>query len=159
MPPRGLRPKLDRGQLTDLALAHIANLDALARGSADSTTLWNAVEAAFTWSRVAQLLGAGEAEMAEQLVLLERVLERYQRTGKAGFSGPEYVLAKQGVDIMDELAEMVDTPTAIAACAWSEARVDALVAAQREVANSLAERHVSQSAHGHADCGSAGEKK
>ena len=131
MPPRGLRPKLDRGQLTDLALAHIANLDALARGGANSTTLWHAVEAAFTWSRVAQLLDVGEAEMAEQLAMLERVLLRYQRTGKIGFSGPEYQLGKDGVAVMDELAAMVDTPTAVAACAWSEARVDALVAAGR----------------------------
>jgi hypothetical protein len=43
MPPRGLRPRLDRSQLTDLALAHVANLDALARGQANVTTLWHAV--------------------------------------------------------------------------------------------------------------------
>lgn len=130
MPPRGLRRKLDKGQLRDLALAHIANLDSLARGRADSTTLWHAVEAAFTWSRAAQLMGVGVAEMAQQLEMLERVLERYQRTGRCGFSGPEYQLAKNGVDIMDQLAELVDQPTAIAAAAWSEARVDALVAEQ-----------------------------
>ena len=76
LPPRGLRPKLDRGQLTDLALAHIANLDALARGGANSTTLWHAVEAAFTWSRVAQLLGCGEAEMAEQLAVSREPMRR-----------------------------------------------------------------------------------
>ena len=128
LPPRGLRPRLDGGQLRDLALAHIVNLDAIAHGQADSTTLWHAVEAAFTWSRVAQLLGVGEAEMLQQLTMLEGVLARYQRTGKVGFSGAEYQLAKGGVDIMDELARLTDLPTAVAAVAWSEARIDALQA-------------------------------
>jgi len=132
MPPRGLRPKLDRSQLQDLALVHIAHLDALATGQADTTTLWHAVEAAFTWSRAAQLTGAGEAEMAQQLHMLEGVLARYQRTGRIGLSGPEYQLARQGVEVMDELAHIVDLADAIAAAAWSEARVDALLAAQRE---------------------------
>jgi hypothetical protein len=131
MPPRGLRPKLDRSQLQDLALAHIANLDALATGKADSTTLWHAVEAAFTWSRAAQLTGAGEAEMAQQLHMLEGVLARYQRTGKVGLSGPEYQLAKQGVEVMDELARLVDLADAIAAAAWSEARINRLLEQQK----------------------------
>jgi hypothetical protein len=126
LPPRGLRPKLDRGQLRDLALAHIANLDAIARGQADATTLWHAVEAAFTWSRVAQLLDIGQDEMAAQLHMLEAVLARYRRTGRVGFAGPEYQRAKDGVDVMDELARLVDLPTALAAVAWSEARVNAL---------------------------------
>jgi hypothetical protein len=128
LPPRGLRPMLDRSQLTDLALAHVANLDALARGQADTTTLWHVVEAAFTWSRAAQLLRTGEAEMAQQLAMLEGVVERYKRTGRIGLSGPEYQLAKAGVDIMDELARLVDVPTAVAAAAWSEARVDQIYA-------------------------------
>jgi hypothetical protein len=124
MPPRGLRPKLDRGQLTDLALAHIANLDALAHGQADATTLWHAVEAAYTWSRAAELMGIGLHEMSAQLAMLESVVQRYKRTGRIGLSGPEYQLAKDGVDIMDELARLVDVPTAVAAAAWSEARID-----------------------------------
>lgn len=128
MPPRGLRPMLDRSQLTDLALAHVANLDALARGQADITTLWHTVEAAFTWSRAAELLGIGEAEMAQQLAMLEGVIDRYKRTGRIGLSGPEYQTAKQGVQVMDELARLCDLPTAIAAAAWSEKRVDAIVA-------------------------------
>ena len=131
MPPRGLRPKLDRSQLRDLALVHIANLDALATGQANATTLWHAVEAAFTWSRSAQLTGAGEAEMAQQLAMLEGVIERYKRTGRIGLSGPEYQLAKQGVQVMDELARIVDLADAIAAAAWSEAQVDRIHAEMR----------------------------
>ena len=127
MPPRGLRPKLDRSQLRDLALAHVVNLDAIARGQADATTMWHAVEAAYTWSRVAQLMQLGEPEMAAQLHMLESVVERYKRTGKVGFSGAEYQTAKDGVSLMDELAALVDVPTAVAAAAWSEARIDAIL--------------------------------
>ena len=131
LPPRGLRPMLDRSQLTDLALAHVANLDALSRGGANATTLWHAVEAAFTWSRVAELLGVGVDEMAEQLAMLESVVQRYKRTGRVGLSGPEYQLARRGVDVMDELAAMADVPTAIVAAAWSEGRIDRMHAEMR----------------------------
>lgn len=123
LPPKGLRPKLDKSQLTDLALVHVSTLDALALGKADIDTLYSAVAAAYTWSRCAQLMGIGEQEMAEQLYVLESVVERYKRTGKVGLSGPEYQIARRGVNIMDELAEITDLPTAVAAAAWSEGRM------------------------------------
>jgi hypothetical protein len=123
LPPRGLRPKLDRSQLLDLSLVHLQNLDALARGGANSGTLWECVAGALTWSRVAQLLQVGEAEMAEQLHMLEAVLARYKRTGRLGLSGPEYQVARLGVEVMDELARITDLATAQAAANWSEARI------------------------------------
>jgi hypothetical protein len=49
-------------------------------------------------------MGIGLHEMAAQLAMLESVVQRYKRTGRIGLSGPEYQLAKDGVDIMDELA-------------------------------------------------------
>lgn len=131
MPPRGLRPKLARSQLTDLGLAHIANLDALAKGRADEAVLWQWVGGTLTWSRVAELLQFGQHEMTEQLTLVSTVVERYGRTGRAIFTGPEYQLAKDGVAYMDELAARVDRPTAIAAAAWAEDRCNAIEAEQR----------------------------
>jgi hypothetical protein len=130
MPPRGLRPRLDRGQLRDLALAHIANVDAVVRGDANETTLWHLVESAFTWSRAAELLGLGVDEMAQQLDMLHGVLRRYHRTGRVGFAGLEYRLALDGVDIMDQLAAACDLPTAVAAADWSGRRIDAIRAQQ-----------------------------
>jgi hypothetical protein len=127
MPPRGLRPKLDRSQLLDLSLVHLQNLDALARGGANSGTLWECVAGALTWSRVAQLLQVGEPEMAEQLHMLDGVVQRFQRTGRIGLSGPEYQLARLGVEVMDELARITDLATAQAAANWSEARIAAMV--------------------------------
>ncbi len=131
-PPRGLRPKLDRDQLRDLAMAHNQNLDAMVRGDATETTLWHLVESAFTWSRAAELLGVGVDEMAQQLDMLHGVLARYHRTGRIGFSGPQLELARDGVVIMDQLAELCDLATAVAAAEWSEKRIDAIRAGQRQ---------------------------
>lgn len=126
LPPRGLRPKLDRQQQTDLALAHMVNLDAVVSGQADESLMWQLVEAVHTWSRVADLLGVGQDEMRAQLELVTRVVERFGRTGRVGFAGVEYQAAKLGVEVMDELAAIVDKPTALAAVAWSESRVNAI---------------------------------
>ncbi|MEY2892724.1 MAG: hypothetical protein RJA98_2632 [Pseudomonadota bacterium] len=128
LPPRGLRPKLDRGQIRDLALAHIGNLDAIAKGSADEQLLWDVAGQTLTWSRVAERLGAGMPEMHEQLLLCARLVERYGRTGRVVFTGEDYQLAKDGLSVMDQLAELVDLPTAIEAADWSEAQTNALAA-------------------------------
>lgn len=125
LPPRGLRPKLTDDQRQDLGLAHIVNLDTLARGEADEGTLWEWVGGTLTWSRVAELLQVGVDEMKAQLELVTTVVERYGRTGRAVFTGPEYQLAKAGVGFMDDLAAIVDRATAIAAADWSEARCQA----------------------------------
>ena len=128
-PPRGLRPKLASDQVLDLSLVHLANLDAIATGRGTEELLWQVAGGALTWSRVAQALGRGELEMRQQLELVATLVTRYGKTGKVLFSGPEYQLAKQGVDVMDALAELVDRPTAIAAAAWSENEVNKMAAA------------------------------
>jgi hypothetical protein len=89
------------------------------------------VGAVFTWCKVAELLQIGVEEMTAQLELATRVVERYGRTGRIGFSGPEYQVAKLGVMVMDALAEAVDVDTAKIAAAWSEDRLNSLVAQER----------------------------
>lgn len=126
---RGLRPKLVADQRTDLGLVHINNLDLISRGGADSALLWDVVATAFTWSKVAELLDVGVPEMAEQLEVTARLVERYNRTGRVAFDGTDYQLAKQGLDVMDQLASIVDRATAIASADWSEAQVNALASA------------------------------
>ena len=138
LPPRGLRPGLDRAQLLDLGLAHVINLDLIATGKATTDELWQALGGALTWSRVAQLLGVGQVEMAEQMAVLEAVVARWQRTGRVGFSGTEYQRAKDGVALMDELARIVDRPTAVAAAEWGEARVNRVAAQKRAEAAAAA---------------------
>ena len=136
LPPRGLRPKLDAGQRRDLSLAHIANLDTICHGHADEGVLWQVVGGVLTWAKVAEVLGQGIEEMTRQVDLVQQLVDRFGRHGRVGFTGPEYQLAKEGVIVMDLLAEIVDRPTAIAAAEWSERRVEAMSAqcAQKEAA-------------------------
>ena len=126
LPPRGLRPRLTRDQVRNLGICHIANLDAIAGGRGTEDLLWQIVEAALTWSRVAEKLGAGEPEMVEQLALVTSLVTRFERTGKVVFTGPEYQLAKVGVEVMDQLSEIVDRPTAVDAVVWSEHKLSEL---------------------------------
>lgn len=131
LPPPGLRPRLRSNQLRDLALCHIQVMDSIARGDATSATLWQVAEAALAWSRAAELMRVGEVEMTAQLELALSLIERYRRTGRVAFSGPEYQAAKAGVAIMDELAEHTDRATALAACEWADRRISAVMTANR----------------------------
>lgn len=127
LPPRGLRPKLSRDQVVDLGLAHVANLDTISRGVAGEDVLWQWVGGVLTWSYVATALERGSHEMQLQLQLVTQVVERYGRTGRVLFTGLDYQLAKDGVEVMDQLAEEVDHPTAIAAAEWAESRMNHMV--------------------------------
>ena len=125
---RGLRPRLQRDQIIDLALAHTTNHDLLRAGKADESVLWQWVGGMLTWYRVAVLLDLGEPEMRVQLLLAESVLQRYGRTGRIGFSGPELQTSAEGVQVMDQLAAAVDQATASRACDWSEEMVNQMAA-------------------------------
>lgn len=122
--PRGLRPKLDRSQVTSLGLAHTTNHELIRTGQADEEVLWQWVGGMLTWYRAAMLLGLGEPEMRAQLALAESVLQRYGRTGRIGFSGPELQASAEGVLVMDALASAIDQATAAQAADWSEAVVE-----------------------------------
>jgi len=120
LPPRGMRPKLDRSQQTDLALVHMLNLDLVVKGQADEIVMWHLAEQALLWSRVAQLTGYLQDEMTQQLNVAAEVIRRFGRTGKVGFSGQEYQIAKEGTEVMDCLAGAVDKHVAVAAANWAE---------------------------------------
>lgn len=128
----GLRPKLTKSQVQDLGLAHIGNLDTIARGEPTEETLWQWIGGALTWCYVATALEKRNAHvyrepaaaMRLQLAIGEAVVERYGRTGRIGFSGPEYLQAKEACEWMDALAEVVDQATASRAADWSEARIN-----------------------------------
>lgn len=140
LPPPGLRPRLEKSQVQDLGLVHIGNLDAMAKGRGTRELLWQFAGGAYTWSRVANVLmlrnptayGEAATAMAHQLEVLADVVLRYGRSGRIGFSGPEYQTAKEACEWMDALAEVVDRPTAVAAAEWSEQQINKLAAANRQ---------------------------
>lgn len=122
--PKWLQPKLDDDQVSMLGHAHIQNLETISKGQADSDTLWQWVGGTLTWWRVAVLINAGSPEMDKQVQLVTSVIERYGRTGRIAFTGPEYQLAKEGVDVMDALASIAPQHIASQAADWSEAVTD-----------------------------------
>ena len=124
LPPRGLRPVLDQAQQRDLDIVNHVNLDTIHRGEADESTLWEVVGGVLTWLYVAMRLQLGMVEMDEQMALVTRLVERYRDTGRIEFAGEDYDLARAGVEVMRQLAQAVDKPTAIAAAEWSELRVE-----------------------------------
>lgn len=137
--PRWLRPKLDRGQLLDLDLAHYSNLDGIHAGEQNEALLWHLVESVFTWSKVAELLKRDQAEMAAQLEMATRVVERYGRTGFIGFDPLDYQVACRGAAVMSELARATDVETAAIAALWSEELAESLrFQAQGSMAGAMA---------------------
>jgi hypothetical protein len=142
MPPRGLRAKLTKSQMLDLALSHHSHLDTVAKGEGTETTLWQLVGAALTWSKVAELLQAGTDEMRVQLEIATSLIERYGRTGRVVFTGQEYQRAKAGLEAMDDLAEIVDLPTAVIASEWAEAKVNELERACKVKQMEMIEGHI-----------------
>lgn len=128
------RARLTPDQVRDLALVHNMTLDALAKGHAGPAVMWELVEGALTWSRVADLIHLDQDEMRGHLELATRVVERYGATGRVALEGMEYDVARHGVMVMDELASRVDVITAIAAAEWSERRLVVLMSATQRAA-------------------------
>lgn len=130
LPPalRCFAPKLSASQRRDLGICHLENLDAIAKGEACPDVLWHWVGGTLTWCSVAVSLERGLDEMQQQAHLVDAVVERFKQTGRIVFTGPEYQAAKHGVDLMDELARIVDRPTAVAAAEWSEEQLQHIVA-------------------------------
>lgn len=130
--PRAFRPRLRTDQLRDLGLAHVENLDAIATGQAEASMVWDYTSSVLCWWKVAQLLATGQPEMDEQLEVATRLVERYSRTGRVLFDGPDLSTARRGVVVMDLLAELVDQTTAMTAAEWSEREINRMhVAAEQ----------------------------
>jgi len=71
--------------------------------------------------------------MDAQLEVAARLCERWSRTGRVLFDGPDMQLARDGVAYMDQLAELVDTSTAWQAAAWSQREVARMESAARQM--------------------------
>lgn len=120
MPPKGLRKMLAPDQVRDLAIAHHTHVDAVSHGKGTPDLLWEMAGAALGWSKVAETLGIGEPEMAADLEVITALLKRFERTGRVAYTGPELQQARDGLQVVDQLARLVDHATALAAMSWAE---------------------------------------
>jgi hypothetical protein len=122
--PRAFLLKLSADQVRDLSIAHHTHVDLVASGKGTPDLLWEMACAALGWSCMAQALGMGEAEMATDMGVVEALLDRYSRTGRVVYTGTELQLARQGLDVVDQLARQVDRYTALAAITWAEDEIN-----------------------------------
>lgn len=123
MVPKWCRPRLEQAKVNQIELIHLAHVDAIVRGIGTVDLLWDILESLLTWSDVAKRMDLGAPEIVAQIDLYQAVLDRYQRTGKVGYSGPEYQLAVKGTVHMTLLASEVDQLTALKAAEWAEQQV------------------------------------
>lgn len=129
---RSTKP-LQPDQLQKLSMCHHVNLDAICSSQAEPAILWDFIGGVLTWWKAAQLLQAGIDEMDTQLEVAARLCERWSRTGRVLFDGPDMQLARDGVAWMDQLAGLVDTRTAWLACDWSQREVERMESAARQM--------------------------
>lgn len=122
-PGRFFRLHLHPRRVLMLKLLHNGLLDTIARGEGTEVSLWELAAMALTWSRTAEILGEGEAQILPMLELATRMVTRWRDTGRVAFEGDEYEVACQGTMVMDELAARTDAATATAATYWSEAQL------------------------------------
>lgn len=116
---RAFPVRMSRAQLVDVGIAHIDTLHDIATGAGTYDSLRDWVSNVLTWHRVAEQMQLGFDEMTAQLNVCLSLIDRYRRTGRVAFDGPDYQLAKLGVDVMDELARQVPRAVALDAVAWS----------------------------------------
>lgn len=129
---RGLRPKLSAEQRKQLSMAHNVNIDAIARGEATPSLMWEYFGGVLCWWKAAQLCDWGQPEMEVQLDLATRLVERYAQHGRVLFTGPDLELARNGVVQMDLIAAEVDLANATAAADWAEIEMRRVEAAHQQ---------------------------
>lgn len=119
---RAFPVRMGKRDLVHVGIAHIDTLNDIATGKGTFASLRDWASNVLTWYRAAELMGGlGLDEMVQQRECCARLVERFERTGRVAFDGPDYQLAKHGVDVMDELARQVPRAVALDAVAWSTA--------------------------------------
>ena len=132
--PKFFRPKLTQSQQTDAKLIHWDLIDRFTSGAATADDLWDWMETGLTYSQMMMLLAAdgveftGEAQqaLADQLLSYSSVVNRFIRTGRAGFAASELLAARAAAHVMDELIEMDRHGIAERAALWSSAQMERL---------------------------------
>lgn len=121
LPPKGLRLRLTSAQIRDLDTTHLQTFDDIANGRGTEASLQQWAGAVGTWLHVARMQEIGVPEMLQQAAVLKSLTDRFHKTGRVVFSGPEHQLARVGVAVMNQLAEITDRATAQLAAGLAEA--------------------------------------
>jgi len=147
--PRAFRPRLHPKTLHTISLFQHINLDDIATGRADIHIVWDYAANVLCWHRVAHAIGRGTFEMNDQLAVATRLVQRYKQHGRVAFDGPDLQTARAGGAIMDQLATMVDEPTAVEASAWAQLEMERMRHQAAQEAAQQAPQQAAQPAQPH----------
>lgn len=125
--PKFWRPAMPETAKLDAKLTHWDLVTRISTGTACTDDLWDWIETGFTYSQMMRLLVEDGTEftpeamdaIASQIVIYESVIDRYRRTGRIGFSGPELLTARAAACVMDGLIDMDRHGIAERAARWS----------------------------------------
>ena len=125
--PKFWRPALTESVKLDAKLTHWDLVTRISTGTATTDDLWDWIETGLTYSQMMRLLAEDGSEftdeamaaIAGQLDIYESVIDRYRRTGRVGFSGPELLTARAAACVMDGLIDMDRHGIAERAARWS----------------------------------------
>ena len=126
-PPKFWRPKMPSEQSITAKIVHWDLLDRITKGTSDYADMWSWMETGYTNTKLMQLLHADGVEFSEeatqalvdQLEIYVSVSERFKKTGKVGFSGPELLTARAAAHVMDGLMDLDRHGCAARAAIWS----------------------------------------
>jgi hypothetical protein len=125
--PKFWRPSTTPQQRLDAQLIHWDLIDRFTAGTADRADLWDWMETGFTYSQLMRLLAEDGTEftveamtaVVDQLNTYDAITQRFQRTGRAGFSAAELLIARAAASVFDSLIELDRYGLAEKAALWS----------------------------------------
>lgn len=135
--PKFWRPSVTTSQRIECQVIHWDLIDRFTNGTATPEDLWDWMETGYTYSQMMVLLdqsgipftSESMAAICDQMDIYAHVVDRWKRTGRVGFSGPELCIAKAAAHVMDALIELDRFGIAETAAIWSAqqmARIRAL---------------------------------
>lgn len=112
--PKFWRGSLNHDQQRDCKLIHWDLIDRFVNGTSTTDDLWDWVETGATYSQMMRLLAKDGTDftpeameaVAEQIGIYESVANRFARTGRVAFSGPELLIARAAANVFDDLVEI-----------------------------------------------------
>ena len=125
--PKWWRPKMPTEQSITAKIVHWDLLDRITKGQATYEDMWSWMETGYTNTKLMQLLHADGVEfsdestqaLVDQLEIYASVAERFKKTGRVGFSGPELLIARAACFVMDDLMDRDRHGCAARAAVWS----------------------------------------
>lgn len=125
LPPPGMRGRITQAQRDSLTLISGTIVDAIARETATLANLNDWAHNSIVWSKVAQLIDGGHAEMSAVMHLAAELVNRYQATGRIHFAtDEELALARSSVGWEQDLVDLADPYTLHKAGVWAKVFLD-----------------------------------